>query len=75
MLLFPISSVFSLMRKIISYCSHMPMQCIVLYIYVLLQLCMLMVETTVRMFHSSRQFRLTDVFSFHISILTYITND
>ena len=67
---FPISSVFSLMRKIISYCSHMPMQCIVLYIYVLLQLCMLMVET-----HSSRQFRLTDVFSFHISILTYITND
>ena len=75
MLLFPISSVFSLMRKIISYCSHMHMQCIVLYIYVLLQLCMLMVETNVRMFHSSRQFRLTDVFSFHISILTYITND
>ena len=75
MLLFPISSVFSLMRKIISYSSHMPMHCIVLYMYVLLQLCMLLVETNVRMFHSSRQFRLADVFSFHISILTYITND
>ena len=47
MLLFPISSVFSLMRKIIPYSSHMPMQCIVLYMYVLLQLCMLMVETNV----------------------------
>ena len=75
MFLFPFSSVFSLMRKILSYSSHMPMQCIVLYMYVLLQLCMIMVETNVRMFHSSRQFRLTDVFSFHISILTYITND
>ena len=31
MLLFPISSVFSLMRKIIPYSSHMPMQCIVVY--------------------------------------------
>ena len=75
MFLFPISSVFSLMRKIISYSSHMPMQSLVLYKYVLLQLCMLMVETSVRMFHSSRQFRLEDVFPFYISMLTYITND
>ena len=51
------------------------MQGIVLYKYVLLQLCMLMVETNVRMFHSSRQFRLADVFPFCISMLTYITND
>ena len=75
MFFFPISPVFSLRRKIISYSSHMPMQGIVLYKYVLLQLCMLMVETNVRMFHSSRQFRLADVFPLYISVLTYITND
>ena len=68
MLLFPISSVFSLMRKIISYTSHMLMQSIVLYKYVLLQLCMLMVEINVRMIHSFRQFHLADMFPLYVSI-------
>ena len=53
----------------------MPMQSIVLYKYVLLQLCMLMIETNVRIFHSSRQFCLADVFPFYISMLTDIAND